>query len=209
MLVIDDFLADPEAVLAIAARAPFKLIGPYYAGIRSPVPAAALALLIAGLTKRLTADFALPSAPRFHECYLSVVTLPAAQLQPIQRLPHFDGVDGNALALLLYLDRAETGGTAFYRHRSTGFESVDAGRLDRFTRMLEQDIARHGLPQQDYIRSDTAVYQRIATIDGRFNRAVVYRGNTLHCADLPAGFTPDPDPLLGRLTLNLFLRCAG
>jgi hypothetical protein len=209
LLVIDDFLADPAAVLAIAARARFRPIGPHYPGIRSAVPSAALSPLIAALTARLTMDFALPSPPRFHECYLSLVTLAATQLQPIQRLPHFDGVDGNALAVLLYLDRAETGGTAFYRQRATGFESVDAGRLDRFTRMLEQEIARHGLPQQDYIRDDTSVYQRIAGVSGRFNRAAVYRGNTLHCADLPGGYVPDPDPLSGRLTLNLFLRCVG
>jgi Family of unknown function (DUF6445) len=209
LLVVDGFLADPEAVRAIAARAPFQAIGPHYPGVRSPVPAAALSGMIGALSDRLIADFSLPSPPGLFECYLSVVTQPAAALQPIQRLPHFDGVDSCALAALLYLDRAETSGTAFYRHRATGFESVDAARIDTFTRQLELDVARHGLPAQDYIRGDTAIYQRIAAVEGQFNRAVVYRGNTLHCADLPAGFEPDPDPLSGRLTLNLFLRCAG
>jgi Family of unknown function (DUF6445) len=64
LLVIDGFLADPDAVLAIAARAPFMPIGPHYPGIRSPVPAAALTSLIDGLTPRLCTDFALPTAPR-------------------------------------------------------------------------------------------------------------------------------------------------
>jgi Family of unknown function (DUF6445) len=207
LVVFDQFLADPGAVLDIAARAPFAPIGPHYPGVRSPVPAAALATMIAALQVRLVADFGLSSPPHFHECYLSLVTLGAADLQPIQRLPHFDGVERDSLALLLYLDRAETGGTAFYRHRSTGFESVDAGRLDRFTLALAQDAALHGVPQEDYIRSDTPIYERTAAIAGRFNRAVVYRGNTLHCADLPAGFNPSSDPQSGRLTLNLFLRC--
>jgi hypothetical protein len=209
LLVIDGFLSDPNAVLAIAARAPFKPIGPHYPGIRSPVPAAALASLIAPLSARLTADFALPAPPQYHECYLSLVTLAASQLQPIQRLPHFDGTDGNALALLLYLDRAERGGTAFYRQRSTGFESVAADRFAPFTSALEQDIAQHGLPEQGYIHGDTAIYQRIAAVAGRFNRAVVYRGNSLHCADLPADFHPPAEPLVGRLTLNLFLHTRG
>jgi hypothetical protein len=209
LLVIDDFLAEPEAVLAIAARAPFRPIGPHYPGIRSPVPAAALEAMIAAWAERLIADFALPSPPRYFECFLSLVTLAPGELKPIQRLPHFDGLDPNALALLLYLDRAETGGTAFYRQRATGFESIDEARLDTFTRSLERDIARLGLPGPDYVRGDTAIYKRIGEVAGRFNRAVVYRGNTLHCADLPPGFVPVPDPRQGRLTLNLFLRCTG
>lgn len=208
LLVFDDLLVDPGAVLAIAARAPFQPIGPHYPGLRSPVPPAALATLIAGLSPHLSAAFALPSQPYLHECYLSIVTVAAADLQPIQRLPHFDGLAGNALAVLLYLDPAEVGGTAFYRQRSTGFESVDEARYCEFEEKLAQDIARNGLPSLDYICGDTPIYERIFGVAGRFNRAVAYRGNTLHCADLPPGYAPPSDPRNGRLTLNLFLRCA-
>lgn len=209
LLVCDDFLADPDAVLDIAARAPFERIGPHYPGLRSPVPGAALAPLIAGLSMRLVEAFALPSPPRLHECYLSLVTVSATDLQPIQRLPHFDGLEREALAVLLYLDPSEIGGTAFYRQRSTAFESVDGSRYTTFEQALAQDIAAHGLPAADYIHGDTAIYERICLVAGRFNRAVAYRGNTLHCADLPPGYTPPDDPRDARLTLNLFLRCTG
>ena len=50
---------------------------------------------------------------------------------------------------------------------------------------------------------------RLAQVAGKFNRAIVYRGNSLHCADLAADFEPLADPLSGRLTLNLFLRAKG
>lgn len=51
-------------------------------------------------------------------------------LAPIQRLPHVDGLEPDRLAILVYLSGAETGGTAFYRQRATGYETVDAARFD-------------------------------------------------------------------------------
>jgi hypothetical protein len=137
------------------------------------------------------------------------VTTPARALQPIQCLPHFDELEPDRLAFLLYLDRAERGGTAFYRQRGTGFETVNAARFVDFQASLERGIAQHGLPPSDYIRGDTALYEQIGKVRGTFNRAVVYRGNSLHCADLPADFEPQADPLCGRITLNLFLRVPG
>jgi Family of unknown function (DUF6445) len=206
MLVFDGFLADPEAVLHIAAQAPYGAIGPHYPGVRSPVPAGALDEMIASLTALLIETFALPARPHFHECFLSLVNVPPADLHLIQRLPHFDGVETDRLAVLLYLDRAESGGTAFYRQNSTGFESVDRDRFSAFAAALEQDIAEHGQPAADYIRANTAIYEQTYAVPGTFNRAIIYRGNTLHCAHLSDGFVPTADPLTGRLTLNLFLR---
>jgi hypothetical protein len=206
MLVIDGFLADPQAVLAIAARAPFGQIGPHYPGIRSPVPAGATAEMIESLSPALSGIFDLPTPAQFHECFLSLITVGPGELHLIQRLPHFDGVEPDRIALLLYLDRNETGGTAFYRQRSTGFESVDSDRFAIFAGALENDVARHGKPCAEYIREDTAIYEQSHIVPGRFNRAIIYRGNTLHCAHLPGDFAPTDDPLTGRLTLNLFLR---
>jgi hypothetical protein len=209
LVIVDDCLAGPEAVRAIAARAPFAPIGPHYPGLRSPVPQAAVMPLLDPLAELLTQTFALPGPPTYDECYLSLVTLRAEQLAPIQRLPHFDGVEPDRLALLLYLDPAERGGTAFYRQRATAFETVDCERFEQFRRELETGIAAHGIPPAAYIRSDTPLYERIGEVAGRFNRAVIYHGNSLHCADLAADFAPTADPLAGRLTLNLFLRAAG
>lgn len=209
LLIIDDCLADPAAVRAIAARAPFAPIGPHYPGLRSPVPQAAVAPLLDPLADLLAETFALPARPVYDECYLSIVTLAAGALAPIQRLPHFDGVEADRLAVLLYLDPDARGGTAFYRQRSTGFETVDRERFAPFRTSLEAGIARHGIPGADYIRGDTPLYERIGAVAGAFNRAVAYRGNSLHCADLAADFVPAADPLTGRLTLNLFLRASG
>jgi hypothetical protein len=205
LLEVTGALPDPEAVIDIAARHRFGQHGPFYPGLRAPVSEAISMPLVAPLLGYLVDAFTLSRAPRYCECFLSVVTHAPGSLAPIQRLPHFDGVEPERLAVLLYLDRTERGGTAFYRQRATGFESVDADRFEAYRTSLEAEIARTGLPDPQYIAGDTDTFVQTHRIDGWFNSLVVYRGNTLHCACLPRDFAPDPDPRSGRLTLNLFL----
>lgn len=205
LVTIDDALSDPDLVVAIAARHAFQPIGPFYPGIRAAVSEAVSAPLLDGLADMLTSAFALDRQPNFLECFLSIVTAAPQALAPIQRLPHFDGTEPERIAVLLYLDRAERGGTAFYRQRSTGFESVGPDRFNEYKRELEAGIAREGMPDAAYISGDTALFEQVHRIEGRYNRLVAYRGNTLHCADLAPDFLPQADPEHGRLTLNLFL----
>lgn len=206
LLFVDDALPDPDAVLAIAARHTFRAIGPYYPGIRAPVPEAVAMELVYSLQHRFATIFALDRLPAFFECFLSLVTAAPRDLAPIQRLPHFDGLEPKRIAVLLYLDRQERGGTAFYRQRTTGFESVDAQRFASYSAALEAGVAEHGLPPPGYIAGDTPLFEQAHSVTGRFNRLIAYRGNTLHCAALAEDFVPVANPLEGRLTLNLFLR---
>ena len=206
LLTIDDALPDPLAVVAIAARHRYRPIGPFYPGVRARVSEPVAMELVAPLLEKLAEAFALAAPPVYFECFLSLVTAAPEQLAPIQRLPHFDGVEPDRIAVLLYLDAEERGGTAFYRQRATGFESVDAARYETYRAALESGVAEHGLPPPGYISGDTPMFERIHRVEGRFNRMVVYRGNTLHCAALDADFAPSADPTQGRLTLNLFLR---
>lgn len=205
LLVVDQALADPALVRAIAARHSYRPIGPHYPGIRAPVSAEIAMPLVAPLATLLQHTFALATPPAFGECFLSIVTTPPQELAPIQRLPHFDGVESERLAALLYLDPAQATGTAFFRQRSTGFESVTADRFAAYEANLRADTTRHGLPAAGYIGADSPLFARIGLVEGLFNRLVIYRGNQLHCASLPPGFVPVADPLQGRLTLNLFL----
>lgn len=205
LVTVTDALADPEQVVEIAARHSYKPIGAFYPGLRAAVSERIAMPLVDPLLDRLASEFELARTPRFRECFLSVVTASPSDLAPIQRLPHFDGTEPERLAVLLYLDAQETGGTAFYRQRATGFESVDENRFGTYRKALEEEIADYGLPDSCYIDGDTEIFEQTHRIAGTFNSLVVYRGNTLHCAALPRDFAPDPDPRKGRLTLNLFL----
>lgn len=207
LVVVDGALADPHLVRDVAARHAYRPIGPHYPGVRAPVSAAIAMPMVEPLAALLQQVFDLDRPPAYGECFLSLVTTPPQDLAPIQRLPHFDGVEPQRLAALLYLDPAADTGTAFYRQRSTGFESVTADRFATYEQNLRTDAVRHGLPAAGYIGEDSPLFERVAQVEGLFNRLVIYRGNQLHCASLPPGFVPSADPARGRLTLNLFLNC--
>lgn len=204
MLVIDGALNDPAAVIEIAARQSYRQIGPYYPGLRAPVPEAVAWQLLQPAAALIAGLFDLKRAPIFEECYLSLITTQPEELTPIQQLPHFDGTESDRLAVLLYLDRAEQGGTAFYRQRSTGFESVSEIRFPAYEAALAQGMREHGPPAGGYLRGDIPLFEQIHSVDGVYNRAIIYRGNTLHCGLLDKQFEPSADPYKGRLTLNMF-----
>ncbi|KIU29960.1 hypothetical protein SR41_01685 [Sphingomonas melonis] len=203
VVVIDGF-ADAARFRDDAAFLSFAPIGPHYPGIRAVVAPPMLRDPLARLAP-IAAEVFGEGALEVVDAFYSIVTTPPTALTPIQRLPHFDEVSPRRLALLHYLSPDESSGTAFYRHRSTGFESIDAARLPAYRTALDADLAAHGLPDAAYIAGDTPVFERIALHQGRFNRAILYRSNTLHCAHLPDTLSFDPDPETGRLTVNSFL----
>ena len=209
LILIDDFAADPDALIEDAAMLRLEPIGAHYPGLRAPVPRGLVARLLSPVSALIGEVFGVDPDRGGRESWYSLVTTPPAGLAPIQRLPHFDGVEADRIAVLLFLGRAERGGTAFYRHRSTGFETVTAERLSAYDAALRADIGREGLPPAGYIAGDTPLYERIARHEARFNRLLIYRGHTLHCADIPPDLPLSTDPREGRLTVNTFLIPAG
>ncbi len=202
--VVIDGLVDVPALVADAAGRAFAPIGPHYPGVRAAVDPALAAALRAAVAPLIAAHFGLDPAPAVLEGYYSLVTTPPERLTPIQRLPHFDGVEPDRLALLVFLTPTP-GGTAFYRHRLSGFETITAARLPDYDRALHADVGHHGLPPPAYIEGDTPIFGRIALHRAQPGRALLYRGHRLHCADLPPETPLLADPRRGRLTLNLFL----
>lgn len=205
--VVEGCLADPGALLAMAAQLRFETRGRFYPGVRAPTPASSYAALFAPLGEVLRSTFGFTRGAHVRECNFSLVTTPPEQLAPIQRLPHYDGVEPNVVAVLIYLCAAEHGGTAFFRHRRTGFETVTAGRFESYRASLEQEVRECGLPSSGYYSGDER-FDRIASYDAAFNRALIYRGVTLHsgCIINPASLSSDPRA--GRLTINAFLEPA-
>ncbi len=207
VIVIDNFAPDPGRFVDDAEFLAFRPMGEHYPGVRAPVPRPLLAPLLAALAPVIAEHFGL-AATVVEDALYSLVTVPPAELRPIQRLPHFDGVEPDRLALLHYLSPGAAGGTAFYRHRGTGFETITAENLAFYRSKLDADLQHHGLPMAGYIGGDTAIYARVAAFEGIHNRALLYRGNLLHCADIPAGTGLAADVRQGRFTANTFLRAA-
>jgi hypothetical protein len=127
--VIDNLVANPEDLLNVAASKQFGDVASYYPGVRAKVSLSYQLFILEQLRGVFAEEFAFESgAVRFTACHYSLVTTPPEKLTYLQRIPHIDSVASKELAFVHYLFKADLGGTAFYRHRKTGFEYVDQDR---------------------------------------------------------------------------------
>jgi len=205
VIVIDDYARDPEQLIEEAAQQSYRPIGPYYPGVRAVAPPALALSVRDSLATLIQKTFGLEGQLDRIECYFSLITTPPEQLQLLQRLPHFDGLGSQRVAILHHLGRAECGATAFYRHRSTGFETLTDERLGAYNLAVNAEFHRYGVPQPGYIAGDTPIWERIARYEARFNRLLVYRGATLHGAEVPQDLPLPADPRCGRFSINTFI----
>src|SRR3546814_10937459 len=95
-----------------------------------------------------------------------------SELTIAQRLPHVDAFTADRIALVHYLSPEDGDGTAFFRHRATGFETVDEVRRDLFFRHLDTEIRHGGPPPPGYMPSDTPLFECVRTAPARYNRAL-------------------------------------
>ena len=204
LIVIDNLVADPEALVQLAASKHYAAPASYYPGIRAKAPLTYQKFVLAELREPILRAFGMDTrSMSFSMCHFSLVTTPGARLAPLQRIPHIDS--GNGLASVHYLFKRNLGGTAFYRHRQTGFEYIDQERSAIYYPILDAELKGPSAPTDDYIHGDTALFTRVAEQEGVFNRMLIYRRNSLHSGNLSAEFAPDPNPLTGRLSINSFL----
>ena len=206
LLVIDDFVAEPDRLVKKASTAQFAAGGRFYPGIRAKAPPSYEHFLSTRLQPLLTQHFGFTGgALRLSMCHFSLVTTPAAELAPMQRIPHVDSLAREGFATIHYLFKGNLGGTAFYRHRATGFESLDEVRGPEYFKLVQAESAGADSPGVQYINGDTPLFERIAHAEGVFNRMLVYRRNSLHSGSIDGSFVPDPDPRTGRLSINSFI----
>ena len=206
LLVIDNCIANPEALVEHAGAQVFAERGRYYPGIRAPAPAAYQALILTKLADVLLNCLGIPSGElRFSMCEYSLVTTPASELAPPQRIPHVDSLSKTGLASIHYLFKKDLGGTAFYRHRGTSFEYVDESRNATYVAALRAEFSHPDTPGPGYINGDTELFEQIGKQDAVFNRMLFYRRNSLHSGCIDRAFVPDPRPASGRLSINSFI----
>lgn len=205
VVVVNDFSPHPDRLVEDSGTRDFGVMGPYYPGVRAPVSPLYFEGLAATLTPILRDVFGARSRVAFDRALYSIATTPPQDLTLAQRIPHIDGVEPGMMAIIHYLSRDDLGGTAFYRHRSTGFEAVTSERHQAYLDALKTDLQRHGEPPASYIAGDTPIFEQIAGYEPAYNRALIYRGNLLHCACLTDMPKPGAKTELRRLTVASFL----
>jgi hypothetical protein len=206
LLVIDDLVADPDRLVRKASRAHFAPLGAYFPGIRAAAPLSYAAFLETTL-RPLAAEVFGIHAERFTFplCHYSLVTTPPEALGDLQRIPHVDATDPNGLATVHYLFRGPWGGTAFYRHRDTGYETIDTQRGERYFNRLAEEQRGASVASTGYINGDNEQFEQIERVEARFNRLVVYRRNSLHSGSIDNADVPGADVASGRLSINSFM----
>jgi hypothetical protein len=209
VVVVDGLLRDPGALVDFAAEqaqfSPLREAGNFYPGVRAPAPQAYAATLYAALAPVLRQVFGVDTEGRFKaSCALSLATLEPERLNLAQRLPHLDTTDPRQFAVLHYLCDPRHGGTAFYRHRSTGFEAIDEARAPAYFAALNAEIEAQGPPSPGYVTGSTPLFEQTARVEARFNRVVIYRSQMLHSGLIDPVSGLAADPRVGRLTANAF-----
>lgn len=207
LLVVDQAVADPDRLVRRAARGHFKPQGAMFPGLRIRAPLFYETFLEQLIRPLLSEHFGLPDRARFAfpMCHYSLVTLPPERLVFLQRVPHIDSVQDNGLATVHYLFRGDWGGTAFYRHRATGYESVDEARRPHYFETLQEESRRADAAGDGYINGDSPLFERIDSVDGVYNRMLIYRRNSLHSGNIDSDLVPPPDVHAGRLSINSFI----
>ncbi|WMW80642.1 DUF6445 family protein [Undibacterium cyanobacteriorum] len=210
-VVVDDFLLNPEEVVEHARRQRQQFrydVDNYFPGVEMDM----------GRTFALQMEqyFMLHLRSHFQvrrnlgcACRMSMTTLSAAELKPLQRLCHRDaevlplGMGIAASVVYLFTD-ASLGGTSFFRPR---------GPLDETRRFLQRaEHADHTWLNDELQQAPAYCYQsnpRFAlthTVEAKWNRAIFYEGTVFHAAHIsdPTRLSAEVDH--ARLCLNAFFR---
>ena len=203
LVTIDDFASDPDALRGFAIEAPFGPAGEHYPGIRAALPPDYLSRQLPVIAAEVSRHFGRCRRIRTIDASFSIVTSRPEALQLRQQLPHVDAVGRERIALLHYLSPDDCDGTAFFRHRSTGFETIDATRAPAYFERLNAEM-QAPRTQSGYIAGDTELFERTALASARYNRALLYRSYVLHSGAIAPDAVLSADPARGRLTVTGF-----
>ena len=211
VIIVDNFVRDPWLLVDYAASARF-LASPMlrqrkgYPGVKAAMPKPEAEALIKGIEGLINTEFSIPSTAQINppSASLCLMTVPEMQLGPYQTIPHFDTSRQSFFAALLYLCGEEHGGTGFYRHNSTGYESISPEHSDNYLDSCFHELNNKKIRKRYFSESDE-YYTKIGFVPAVYNRLVVYRGCLLHSANLTSLISLNPDPRVGRLTANIFL----
>lgn len=212
-VVVDDFLKNPEDVVAFACRYAneFSIPPRSYPGKVFSVDQESMSDVYRFIRSRMSKLFSFMRGGMQTSTLLSMMTLQPRELSNLQRLCHTDPrtMPGHKnFAALIYLFKNEAlGGTGFYRWREQELiEEATAIDLEDPDAALEF-LAKH-FPTYDrppcYMAESNEIAELVRMIPARFNRLIFYPGELPHSAYITSPELLVKDFAEGRLTLNCF-----
>jgi hypothetical protein len=209
LMIVDQVLEDPQEMIEAACAAEFYVPEhTHYPGVNARLPEAYYQTVVTALRGPLEAAFGLPrTAFLKYFGFFALATTSIDEAEPVQKIPHHDSPDPDRLAMVHYLCHGSFDGTGFFRHKTTGFESVGVARQETYVAAAKRELAESGATAAAYAGPDMSHYEMIGQADLAFNRLIVYRSHVLHAA-LLGRVTGSSDPAKGRLTANGFIEVA-
>ncbi|AWW74174.1 hypothetical protein CD351_07000 [Erythrobacter sp. KY5] len=205
LVIIDNFTGQPERLRDLGYRSQYYPAGVDYPGRRAPADPSYLDIRRDLMMQVMTRVFGLSRSIQCEVAAFSIVSLAPHDLNARQSIPHHDHSDPGRVALMHYLDAPESGGTAFYRHRRTGFERITPEREAAYAAALEEDDREFGPVEPGYPAGDSERFEQIGAVEAQVDRVALYRGRCLHSGIIPNPDALSDDPRKGRLTVNMFL----
>lgn len=208
IVIIDNFSDSPQSLVKfaieqsqLACKEREENFFPGVTGKSDPTYTKNLYLALKPIIKQV---YKLPVAyPSRLESSYAMVTFSPNDLNQNQRIPHYDSVSTGQLAILHYLCEPPFQGTAFYRHKETGFETITRNRKSQYWSIAEEKLKAKHYPTQ-YANNGNDDYEKISDIEVKFNRLIIYPSQLLHSSLInPEDLSTNP--LKGRLTLRTFV----
>jgi len=211
--VIDDFLLEPERILAyaVAQRERFKFDRDNY----FPGPELSLGREFSIALQEFFMQYVRHGLKVRRNlgvsCRLSMATLKCDQLHPLQRLCHrdaeqFNEGEGIAASVLYLFNNIALGGTSFYRPKkplneiSQLMHQANTLSNPEFTGLIGTEPV--------YMHQSNAYFEKVCSIPAAWNRIIFYDGTIFHAAQIEQPQLLQNDPAHGRLTMNGFLNIA-
>lgn len=206
VLLVDNFLKGAPALKEYAVQKnQFARADSFYPGVRMAVPMEYTFALVKHLGFFMQELFHLDVRRiKSGVSKFSILVDPPANLELLQRIPHFDSSSRKGLAVVHYLQSVPSMGTALYRHIPTNFEYIDELRYPDYSASIQERFPTQDKYPQGYINGSTDQFEEIASFDAIFNRLIMYRGTSLHSGKIGKNYNFDPSPATGRLTLTSF-----
>jgi hypothetical protein len=207
LLIIDSFAHKPDDLVShVGDGSSFKADGNnFYPGKRSAAPQVYNEEICKKYLPLFKSHFGFDKAQRAKTLMSAFAISDKApeHLKPIQMLPHFDTTNMNQLAVVHYLCKPEHGGTSFYRHRSSAFETITQERLASYGHQLKKEAIAHQLHENPcYMGESNTIFERLHSVDACMNRAVIYPSRMLHSGNINPLLGLSSDPRVGRLTIG-------
>lgn len=204
VFIADDVLLNPDDLRACATPGSFGAPPEtsWYPGQVAPLPETYLPLVLRELRNAMVQAFGMHPDYRANAYgFFGLSTLRPDQMAINQVAPHTDTARLHSFATVHYLSHDDQGGTAFYRHKSTGLELITPSCSAKFAHFRRQELAQVQDPSPTEIEN---LYEEIFHVEPRFNRLILYRAGQIHRSKLTPGAALSTDPARGRLTANTF-----